>query len=214
MEGMLVLEPLEHSVLDVALERGSGVGLLALEPLEHSVLEVSSDTRSKRVRTILEPLEHSVPDLAPIRSASPFIKMAESDLLEHSGLTSTEDVGQKLVSLEPLRHSVLEGPQKQRDGSVSDVELRVEMMSTCLPQGVDVTFLDGRPEAEWTQPEAGEAIVVGAVGSAAPWYLTGWAHDVEVEFMIDTGCQVTILAMTVFERISRVVSEGAIQAAL
>ena len=139
--------------------------------------------------------------------------MAASDLLEHLGLTSTEDVGQK------LRHSVLEGPQKQRDGSVSDVELRVEMMSTCLPrvfsdpQGVDVTLLDGRPEAERTQPEAGEAIVVGAVGSAAPWYLTGWAHDVEVEFMIDTGCQVTILAVTVFERISRVVSEGAIQAA-
>ena len=60
--------------------------------------------------------------------------------------------------------------------------------------------MDGRPEVERTQPEAGEAIVVGAVGSAAPWFLTGWAHDVEVEFMIDTGCQVTILATTTFER--------------
>ena len=30
--------------------------------------------------------------------------------------------------------------------------------------------------------------MVGAVGSAAPWFLTGWAHDVEVDFMIDTGC--------------------------
>ena len=30
--------------------------------------------------------------------------------------------------------------------------------------------------------------------------LTGWANDMEVEFMIDTGCQVTILATTVFER--------------
>ena len=48
--------------------------------------------------------------------------------------------------------------------------------------------------------ETGEAIVVGAIGSAAPWFLTGWAHDVEIEFMIDTGCQVTILSMTVFER--------------
>ena len=48
--------------------------------------------------------------------------------------------------------------------------------------------------------EAGEAIVVGAVGSAAAWFLTGWADGVEVEFMIDTGCQVTILATSVFER--------------
>ena len=48
--------------------------------------------------------------------------------------------------------------------------------------------------------EDGEAIVVGAVGSAAPWFLTGWADGVEVEFMIDMGCQVTILATSVFER--------------
>ena len=44
----------------------------------------------------------------------------------------------------------------------------------------------------------GDAIMVGAVGSAAPWFLTGWTNDVEVEFMIDTGCQVTILATSVF----------------
>ena len=37
------------------------------------------------------------------------------------------------------------------------------------------------------------------LSSAAPWFLTGWAHDVEIEFMIDTGCQVTILSTTVFE---------------
>ena len=42
--------------------------------------------------------------------------------------------------------------------------------------------------------------MVGAVGSAAPWFLTGWAEGVEVDFMIDTGCQVTILATSVFER--------------
>ena len=30
--------------------------------------------------------------------------------------------------------------------------------------------------------------------------LTGWAEGVEVDFMIDTGCQVTILATSVFER--------------
>ena len=34
----------------------------------------------------------------------------------------------------------------------------------------------------------GDTIMVGVVGSAAPWFLTGWTNDVEVEFMIDTGC--------------------------
>ena len=41
---------------------------------------------------------------------------------------------------------------------------------------------------------------MGAIGLAAPWFLTVWAEDMEVEFMIDTGCQVTILATSVFER--------------
>ena len=31
-----------------------------------------------------------------------------------------------------------------------------------------------------------EDIVVGAVGSGAPWFLTGWAEG--TEFMIDSGC--------------------------
>ena len=48
--------------------------------------------------------------------------------------------------------------------------------------------------------DSGEAIVVGDVGSATPWFLTGWAEGDEVEFMIDTGCQFMILAMSVFER--------------
>ena len=42
-----------------------------------------------------------------------------------------------------------------------------------------------------------EAIVVGAVGTGAPWFLTGWPEGTEV----DTGCQVTILETLVFERI-------------
>ena len=66
---------------------------------------------------------------------------------------------------------------------------------------------------EWSEPfntdgtedtEDGDAIMVGVVGSAAPWFLTGWANDVEVEFMIDTGCQVTILATSVFEKMCKV----------
>ena len=122
------------------------------------------------------------------------------------------------MPLEPLEHSVLVTPQEESDVSVADVtdvavldpvehsgvEMRVETMSACLPRvfshhrGEDVSLLDVRPEAERDQPEAGEAIVVGAISSAAPWFLTGWANDMEVDFMIDTGCQVTILATTVF----------------
>ena len=45
-----------------------------------------------------------------------------------------------------------------------------------------------------------EAIVVGAVGMRAPWFLTGWVEGTEVEFMIDTVCQVAILATSVFKR--------------
>ena len=68
--------------------------------------------------------------------------------------------------------------------------------------------LDQRSESSNTDgtedTEDGDAIMVGVVGSAAPWFLTGWANDVEVEFMIDTGCQVTILATSVFEKMCKV----------
>ena len=141
-----------------------------------------------------------------------------SNLLEHSVLHKADDVGPGLVPLEPLEHSVLVAPREESDASVTDVtdvavldpvehsgvEMRVETMSACLPRvfsdhrGEDVSLMDVRPEAERDQLEAGEAIVVGAVNSAAPWFLTCWANDMDV--MIDTGCQVTILATTVFER--------------
>ena len=65
------------------------------------------------------------------------------------------------------------------------------------PVSCTVTVLLAAPPG-FLVPE--NPIVVGAVGSAAPWFLTGWTNDVEVEFMIDTGCQVTILATSVFER--------------
>ena len=45
---------------------------------------------------------------------------------------------------------------------------------------------------------------MGAIGSAAPWFLTGWAHGVEIEFMIDAGCQVTMLSTTVFQHMCTV----------
>ena len=73
-------------------------------------------------------------------------------------------------------------------------------------------FLNQSPSGEnslWDADGAedtaeGDAIMVGVVGSAAPWFLTGWTNDVEVEFMIDTGCQVTILATSVFKRMCEI----------
>ena len=55
-----------------------------------------------------------------------------------------------------------------------------------------------RLEYTESRPDSAEAIVVGAIGSAVPWFLTGWTHDVEIEFMIDTGCRVTILSRRCF----------------
>ena len=73
-------------------------------------------------------------------------------------------------------------------------------------RGRDLNFVRGRasvdvvPEDNELPRDNNEAVVVGAVGSGAPWFLTGWAEGTEVEFMIDTGCQVTILETSVFER--------------
>ena len=182
MEGISIPEPLEHPVLDVALESKSMEGISALEPLEHSVMDVIPDGRPTRAISIMEPLEHSVQDVAPVRGASSLIRMAVSNLLEHSGLHITDDVGAGLVLLEPLEHSVLVAPREESDVSVTDVtdvavldpvehsgvEMRVETMSACLPRVFSdhrvevVSLLDVRPEAKLEQPEAGEAIIVGA----------------------------------------------------
>ena len=73
--------------------------------------------------------------------------------------------------------------------------------------------LEGPPRKDRQETTgSGEAIVVGAIGSAAPWFLTGWAHEVEIEFMIDTGCQVAILSTTMIERMCTV--DPAVRSAL
>ena len=66
-------------------------------------------------------------------------------------------------------------------------------------EGSEPFNTDGKEDTE-----DGDANMVGVVGSAAPWFLTGWTNDVEVEFMIDTSCQVTILATSVFEKMCKI----------
>ena len=105
-----------------------------------------------------------------------------------------EDVGSH-----PLEHSGVEKWVYPRDGparSASCWKLTGrELLEHSPCRGSKQSITDVQE-----QPEEGEAIVVGAVGSAAPCFLTGWTNDIEVEFMIGTGCQLTILATSVFER--------------
>ena len=91
----------------------------------------------------------------------------------------------------PLEHS----------GVVRGADVSNGIRKRNIPESLEI-YTDPAPVRktnEWSEPfntdstedtEDGDAIMVGVVGSAAPWFLTGWTNDVEVEFMIDTGCQV------------------------
>ena len=102
--------------------------------------------------------------------------MTVPDPLEHSGVRVHAD---PLSANLPMIHS-----DESRNGRNGPRDHMCE----------DSRTQDIRTEVKRPSQEDGEAIVVGAVGLAAPWFLTGWAEEVEIEYMIDTGCQVTILA--------------------
>ena len=92
MEGMSILEPSEHSVLERALDGGLRNDWSVLEPMEHSVLEVARTVRPMAGRSVLEPLEHSVPVITLIWGDCSLIEMTVSEPLEHSGLGVTVHV--------------------------------------------------------------------------------------------------------------------------
>ena len=117
------------------------------------------------------------------------VQTAPSELAEHS--TSGEMSELLILKPAPAEDTV---KRKPKERSLSEVPLKIRQGPAQIDQ----------PEYTGSRPESGEAIVVAAIGSAAPWFLTGWAHDVEIEFMIDTGCQVTILSTTVFQRMCTV----------
>ena len=89
MEGAPVLEPLEHSVLEMTLDGRHMEGMTVLEPLEHSVLEVARNGKPMAGISVLEPLEHSVPEITLVWGDGSLIRMSVSDPLEHSGLSVT-----------------------------------------------------------------------------------------------------------------------------
>ena len=90
LEEMSDLEPLEHSVLNVALDGRPIEGIPVLELLEHSVLEMALDSELMEGMSVLEPLEHSVLEMAldgrlMERDVS-IAGMAKLDSIEHSGV--------------------------------------------------------------------------------------------------------------------------------
>ena len=120
----------------------------------------------------------------------------------------------------PLEHSgVIEGTDISDGIRKRNIPESLEIYTDPTPvreivdeEPIGYSAHSGSPN-EWSEPlntdgtedtEDGDAIMVGVVGSVAPWFLTGWTNDVEVEFMIDTGCQVTILATSVFEKMCKV----------
>ena len=195
-------------------------GAFGSEPLEHSVLEMHLDSRPSQDELDSGPLEHSVPERAPSGSAVLCERRTVSDPLEHSGLRTSGDSVPKSAPSEPLEHSVSVGPQSRGEGLMSTMDTAAHLQPTGGPgvapesQRVEDPLLEDRPGTTGSRSETGEAIVVGAIGSAAPWFLTGWAHDVEIEFMIDTGCQVTILSTTVFERMCIMDLQGQLELAI
>ena len=102
MEGAPVLEPLEHSVLEmsldgwvdlgVTLDGGPMEGAPVLEPLEHSVLEKSLNGGPLVEMSALVPVGHSVPDVALVGGDCLLFRMTKSDPLVHSGLSVTVHV--------------------------------------------------------------------------------------------------------------------------
>ena len=126
--------------------------------------------------------------------------VSELDQIENDTMEMTSS--DQLECLSVKRDDVLCGDltgnsDNDRDGHIMDPDGIRQMSDTEQILIPSECSSDSSMEPD---PEEGDAIMVGVVGSAAPWYLTGWTNDVEVEFMIDTGCQVTILATSVFHK--------------
>ena len=92
------------------------------------------------------PLEHSGVE----KCTRPRNGPTETRPFEHSGSITRSASFRKLAGRELLEHSV---------------------PSVTLCRGSEPSIADVQE-----QTEEGEAIVVGAVGSAAPWFLTGWTN--------------------------------------
>ena len=158
--------------------------------------------------------------LAVAEVYAPF-EETEGDLQGDSGeIDQNSKIHEEDTGSHPLEHSgvverteVSDGVRKRNiPGSLEIYTDPAPVRKTSEEEPIEYSAHSGSLD-EWSEPfntdgtedtVDGDAIMVGVVGSAAPWFLTGWTNDVEVEFMIDTGCQVTILATSVFEKMCKV----------
>ena len=99
---MSVLEPLEHSVLGLPLERGDVCGdeVVGQHPLEHSGVDRSADLMGGT--SVLEPLEHLVPKLLLDERGQLIGSKTVSDPLESAGASSVKNL---LSASGPKRYS-------------------------------------------------------------------------------------------------------------
>ena len=116
-------------------------------------------------------------------------------LLEHSGVVKWAGVSDGLKKRSPPESFEIRTDPALVRKALEEEPIEHSALSGTPNGGSKPLNTDVQEETE-----DGDAIIVGAVGSAAPWFLTGWTNEVEVEFIIDTGCQVTILAASVFEK--------------
>ena len=145
-------------------------GMTVPEPIEHSVVGVPNEMGDSSLdseavpdgMTVPEPIEHSVVGVPNEVGNSSVDSEAVPQLIEHSGVRGSANphsAGQLMM------HSEASGDwENGRQDHTSNYN----------------TPLDVRTEDQRLSPDDGEAIVVGAVGSAAPWFLTGWAEEVEI----------------------------------
>ena len=127
------------------------------------------------------------------------IEVTSSHPLEHSGVA-----GGNVVSNGIRKRTMSESLEKYTDPDAIRETSDNEPMGYSAHNGSPIEGSEPFNTDGTEDTEDGDVIMMGVVGSAAPWFLTGWTNDVEVEFMIDTGCQVTILATSVFEKMCKI----------
>ena len=138
MEGIPVLDPLEHSVLEMALDGGPLEEMSNLEPLEHSVLNVALDCQLMEGIPFLEPLEHSVLEMA--LDGRLMEGMSFLELLEHSVLDVALDsrLMEGMSVLEPLEHLVPDVARDWGDNSLLTITVPDPLEHSGLGETDDV----------------------------------------------------------------------------
>ena len=165
---------------------------------------VIAGTRFLAVAEVYAPLEETEGD--PQSDISKFDQISEAitEVTSSRPLEPAGATGETVVSKDPRGRIISENGAHYTDPDAIRGTLDTEQVGLPSvyrsPNGgnepVDTDDVEDTTE--------GDAIMVGVVGSVAPWFLTGWTNDVEVEFMIDTGCQVTILATSVFKKMCEI----------